>query len=142
MILAELIVIAKRVAVARGLDPSLICAMCEQESAWDAWAYRWEPAFYAKYIVPLNLTDHTEATMRATSWGLLQVMGQVAYEHGFRGFYSQLCDPEIGIQVGCKVLKAKIDRAGGDVRKGVLAYNGGGRPQYVDEVFSRMSRYA
>lgn len=141
MILAELIVVAKRVAVARGLDPALVCAICEQESAWDQWAIRWEPAFYAKYIAPLNLDNQTEATTRAISWGLMQVMGQTAVEHGYKGFLSQLCDPEIGIQIGCKVLAAKIARAGGDVRKGVLAYNGGSRPAYVDEVFSRMSRY-
>lgn len=142
MITAELIVIAKRHAVSNGLDPALVCAICEQESAWEPNAIRWEPAFFSRYVAPLNLNNQTEATARAISWGLMQVMGQVARENGFKNKYlSELCLPEVGLHCGCRVFAAKLSRVGGDTRKGLLAYNGGGRPAYADEVLARIPRY-
>jgi hypothetical protein len=35
------------------LDPTIVCAIVEQESAWQPWAIRFEPAFFAKYVAPL-----------------------------------------------------------------------------------------
>jgi len=38
----------------------------------------------------------------------MQVMGQVAREHGFEGkFLSALCDPALGLDIGCAALAAK-----------------------------------
>lgn len=138
----ELVTLAKRIAVQNGLDPAVVCALCEQESAWEPAAIRWEPGFFARYITKQNLTNQTEATARAISWGLMQVMGQVARESGFKGRYlSEMCDPETGITVGCKVFASKLARAGGDLRKALLFWNGGGRPSYADEVLARISKY-
>lgn len=142
MTTAELIILAKRTATQHGLDPVLVCAVCEQESAWDTCAIRYEPGFFTRYIVPLKLSNDTEERARAFSWGLCQVMGQVAREHGFKGKYlSELLLPDIGLDVGCKVLVAKLKRAGGDLRKGLLFYNGGSRKEYSDEVLSRFEKY-
>ncbi len=138
----DIVIMAKRIAVQAGLDPALVCAICEQESDWDPNAIRYEPGFYNRYIVPLKLTSKTEERARAFSWGLMQVMGQVARENGFAGIYlSELCEPETGIRVGCTVLQDKLKRAGGDLRKGLLFWNGGGRPAYPDEVMGRMEKY-
>lgn len=138
----ELIALARRIATSHGLAPTLVCAVCEQESAWDTSAIRYEPAFFDRYIVKQNLQNATEARARAFSFGLMQVMGQVAREHGFKGKYlSELLIPEVGLDFGCRVLKGKIATAGGDVHKGLLAYNGGGRPEYADEVFARFAKY-
>jgi hypothetical protein len=45
----------------------------------------------------------------------MQVMGQVAREHGFNEkFLSAMCEPELGVSTGCEVLAAKLaiaDRA-------------------------------
>jgi soluble lytic murein transglycosylase-like protein len=72
----------------------------------------------------------------------MQVMGQVARENGFTGPYlTRLCNPEVGLDVGCKVLRRKIDASGGDLQKGLLRYNGGGNPDYADEVRARITKY-
>jgi soluble lytic murein transglycosylase-like protein len=101
----ELVALASRAAGAHALWPELVCAIVEQESAWNPWALRYEPAFYERYIAPFltarrldrpdsrlaALTspgipdDPTESRARAFSWGLMQVIGQVAREHGFTG---------------------------------------------------------
>jgi soluble lytic murein transglycosylase-like protein len=141
---AKLIELAKAVAKEHALQPELVCAICEQESGWDTWAMRYESDFYKKYIAGHLYTwgEPTEAHARATSWGLMQVMGQVAREHGFVGkFLSELCDPETGLRVGCKVFCWKLDQAHGDQRKALLLWNVGGRPEYADEVLARVGKY-
>lgn len=141
----KLVQLAERAAAAEGLEPALVCAVVEQESNWNPWAIRYEPLFFAKYVAPLytnNKVGATEAYARGISWGLMQVMGQVAREIGVSSLYlSTLCDPAVGLAVGCKVLRRKLDAHGGDRTKGLLAWNGGGNPDYADEVLARMSRY-
>lgn len=138
----ELITLACDAANQCGLEPALVAAVCEQESGWNPWAIRYEPAFYQKYIVPLNLKSATEAQARAFSYGLLQCMGEVAREAGFKGvFLAELCDPEVNLEIGCKILKAKIDRAHGDVHQGLQFWNGGGNPDYADQVLARKVNY-
>jgi soluble lytic murein transglycosylase-like protein len=139
----ELIALAKQTAVAHQLDPVLVCSVCEQESACNPFAIRYEPAFYNRYIVPLNLKNATDAQARAFSWGLMQTMGQVAIENGVVVKYlSELCDPYVGLNAGCVILKKKLFRAGGNVEHGLLAWNGGGAPEYPAEVIARMGKYA
>ena len=75
------------------------------------------------------------------SWGLMQVMGQVAREHGFGGELSSLCLPLNGLEIGCLVLDGKIAHAG-TIREGLQAWNGGGNPSYADEVLARTSKYS
>lgn len=128
-------------AVKYSLDPALVCAVIEQESNWNPWAIRFEPAFYERYIAG-KVTNTTEAHAQSTSWGLCQVMGATARESGFKGTYlSELCDLDTGVDVGCAVLQHKLDLALGDVHKGLLLWNGGGNPSYPDQVLARMSTY-
>jgi soluble lytic murein transglycosylase-like protein len=137
----EELVAAARVAAARhGLNPALVCAVVEQESAWNQWATRYEAAFRIRYVAPLGL-PLSEEVSRSTSWGLMQVMGQVAREAGFHGtFLSQLCDPEIGLEWGCTVLAKKLAQ-GGDPEKGLQLWNGGANLQYAAQVLARTSQY-
>jgi soluble lytic murein transglycosylase-like protein len=142
---AELVHLARRIAQQHDLDPALVCAVIEQESAWNPWAMRYEPFFFSRYVAPLytnNKVSASEAYARGFSWGLMQVMGQVARENGFDApFLSALCDPEQGISIGCRVLGKKLAAAKGDVTRGLLAWNGGGSPSYPAEVLARMPRY-
>lgn len=80
---SELIGIASTTAARFSLDPALVCAVIEEESSWDTYAMRYEPFFRERYVRPLKLTS-TEEIARSVSWGLMQVMGQVAREHGFK----------------------------------------------------------
>lgn len=139
--MAELTDIARAIATNHGLDPALICAVCEQESGWQPWAIRFEPAFYTRYVEPQNLAP-TEAYARSFSWGLMQIMGQVAREQGFDGrFLAELCDPSTGVEYGCRKLARCLAKAGGDVSQALQFYNGGGNPNYASQVVNRMSKY-
>ena len=142
---AQFIALARTAAAAQSLDPALVCAVVEQESAWNPWAMRYEPLFFAKYVAAQytnNKISASEAYARGFSWGLMQVMGQVARETGFDGlFLSALCDPEQGLAVGCKVLRKKFDAMAGDTTRTLLAWNGGANPAYAAQVLARKPHY-
>jgi soluble lytic murein transglycosylase-like protein len=142
----ERVALARRISAAHGIEPALVCAVIEQESAWDPWAVRYEPGFLSRYVAPLYTAGKlsaTEAYTRAMSWGLMQVMGQVAREYGFSGVsLAELCDPAVGVELGCQVLAARMVRARGDVAAALLAWNGGGNPDYPAEVLGRKRNYS
>jgi soluble lytic murein transglycosylase-like protein len=137
-----MILLARQKASEHGLPPELVCAVVEQESGWNQWSIRFEPAFERRYIHPaLPQAPSTEEMAKAVSWGLMQVMGEVARENGFAGPFASLCDPGTGIEIGCKVLAHKLAVNEGNVERALLAWNGGGRPQYAAEVLARVQKY-
>ena len=176
---AELIALARRAAETHALWPQIVCAIVEQESAWNPWALRYEPAFYEKYIAtslaarrpdglperakgpdvqdfraksasrlgaltsPEIPNDPTEARARAFSWGLMQVMGQVAREHGFAdASLASLCDPAVGLEIGCRIFAAKLAAAEGNFPRALLLWNGAGNRDYPAAVLARAAHYA
>lgn len=141
----KLLDLAEHAAHAENLDSALVCAVVEQESGWNPWAMRYEPQFFAKYVAPLytnNKIGATEAYARGMSWGLMQVMGQTAREKGANSLYlSTLCDPAVGLAIGCRILRQKLDAAKGDIRAALQAWNGGANPDYANEVLAHLPRY-
>lgn len=142
----ETINLARRIGATHGIEPQLVCAVIEQESAWNPWAVRYEPGFLSRYVAPLYTAGKlsaTEAYTRSMSWGLMQVMGQVAREHGFaEPSLAELCDPATGVEFGCRVLAERLARAKGDVPAALLAWNGGTDANYVAEVLARKKNYS
>lgn len=132
-----------------GLDPLLIAAVIHQESSGNTYAVRYEPAFFKRYIqgkdwdrlggyVPRLATLDTERKCRSTSYGLMQIMGQVARERGFRGeFLTELCDPKVNLEIGCSFLKHLVERTG-STQAALQRYNGGGDPNYAKKVFAHI----
>lgn len=117
------------------LPATLVAAMVQVESGGDPFAMRYEPAFFEKYVLPNHALKacppcslETERQARATSWGLMQVMGETARGLGFSGpFLSALTDCATGLEFGCRLLarlKAKYQAEHG--WPGVCAaYNAG-----------------
>lgn len=138
---ATLVALVKQVATAHGLDPALICAIVEQESAWNCWALRYEPAFYQRYIAALRGLTATEGCSRAFSWGLMQLMGESARENGYTGALPQLCDPFTGATAGCVHFAKKLSAAAGDTARALQLWNGGGNPLYSAQVLARVGKY-
>jgi soluble lytic murein transglycosylase-like protein len=144
---ADLLTLAHAAAQAHSLWPELVCAIVEQESSWNRWALRYEAAFYDRYVAPEivrgAIHDATEARARAFSWGLMQVMGQVARENGFSAIsLAALCDPAVGLDVGCRVFAAKLAAAEGNVTRALMLWNGGANTNYPNAVLMRTQRYA
>jgi soluble lytic murein transglycosylase-like protein len=142
----QTIELARATATAHAVDPQLVCAIVEQESAWNPWAVRYEPGFLSRYVAPLYTAGKLSATetyTRAMSWGLMQVMGQVAREIGFANpSLTELCDPATGLEFGCRIMAKHLARSKGDVAAALLAWNGGGNVNYPAEVTARIDNYS
>ena len=150
--------LVKETSLRHGLPPGLVRSVVAVESGGNAWAIRYEPAFFERYVKPdasvrpvSPCSAETEKRARATSWGLMQVMGATARGLGFEGAYlSQLCDPATGLDLGCKLLARLRDKhkAAHGWAGVVAAYNAGsprkdgqGRfvnQAYVDKIAARL----
>lgn len=150
-----LIQLAKDTAMRHGLTPEIVCGVCARESGWDSWLVRYEPGFEKRYgetviaeaqkfvtSVKFTVTWATEIKQRCMSWGLAQIMGQVARERGFVGPLAQLCEPATGLAFACKHLAAYLKISGGDIRAALLRYNGGGDPEYPEKVMTLAAKYS
>lgn len=139
---ADILNLIQGLAPHHDLPWELVAAVVMTESSFNPWAIRYEPDF--KYIV--GIPTPTEKAAQMTSWGLMQVMGAVAREHGFKGPYlSELCEPTIGLTYGMLHL-AKFRRRYPVWKDAIAAYNAG-HPQtlngkylnqgYVEKVVNR-----
>lgn len=136
----DFVAAVKAKAVSLGIDPALACALVEQESGWNPWSIRYEPAFQQRYETNKGHTP-TEATARSISWGLFQTMGETVRAVGYKGDLPQLCEVDTGITWGLMVLQSKLKLAGGDVNKGLLYWNGGSNKDYPAQVLARVPKY-
>lgn len=138
------------------LDPHLVRAFCEVESALNPLAARFEPGF--NYLVTpkdwakkMRITEATEIMLQKTSFGMMQVMGAVARELGLTDSILTLVTPEVGLKYGCLKLAQclkkypKQDHA-------IAAYNAGSprfdkagalvNAEYVSKIHDRYFKIA
>lgn len=123
---------------------------------------RLENGFYSRYVEKDDLATSSEVLLSA-SYGVMQTMGLELTRMGFMKFYFLQCpeglqailkDPlsqyaipsaidafcenlNWQIEWGCKLMVEKRDKAGGDINKMLLYWNGGGDKQYDDEVLEK-----
>ena len=162
-----------RAATSQGLDPRVVAALIRVESGGNRWAWNPEPAYrYVWNVVtqrPFRALTPEEAARKTppadfpvlagdrdqewwgqqASWGLMQVMGALARERGFRGLYlTELTDPALNLSIGCAHLAGLMRWAEGDLVQALAAYNGGkvGNTQapfrnqaYADRVLSALA---
>lgn len=112
------------------IKSDLLKAVVLVESSGNQWAMRAEPGYPWLFEVnrlsnEIGCNRDTMKVMQSTSWGLMQIMGAVAYEYGFNGWCSELCKPDINLDYGCKHLKAKITKYGPNPADIYAAYNAG-----------------
>lgn len=124
----------ERKAEKYGLPWPLVMAVVDVESSGNPWAYRYEPAY--QWLVGQGLTP-TEQMAQRTSWGLMQVMGAVAREYGFKGWLTELCQPDVGLEYGCRHLKRYADRYRNWL-DAIAAYNAGS-PRKAGDVYVNQS---
>lgn len=146
MKLASIIIETAKVT---GISPQLLCAVIHQESSGNPYAVRYEPAFLKRYLedktkktigghIPTKCSWQTEVQMRATSFGLMQIMGQVARERGFQGeFLTELCDPAVNLKWGSEFLQTLLHKHD-TTEKALLRWNGGGDPDYGKKIMAHI----
>lgn len=121
----------------RGILPvPCVLAFCQAESSFRPCAIKWEPQY--KWLVGEKATmPIAERFGQMHSWGLMQVMGGVAREHGFDGPFTELWDPMIGLRYGMKHLRKYWARYE-NWPDTIAAYNAGS-PRRVDGKYVNQS---
>ena len=173
-------------ATASGLELELLAAVVEQESAGEPAAWNPEPKYRYFWNVRTGAPFRGVSALelgaqfpprdfpslagdpdnewwgQQASWGLMQIMGAVAREHGYRGKYLPgLVDPAVNLLIGAAHLAANVRwasaLAGGleqkearVTRAALAAYNGGRggnapggalrNGEYADHVLARYRR--
>lgn len=142
MKLASIIIEAAKVT---GISPQLLCAVIHQESSGNPYAVRYEPAFLKRYLekktrktiggyVPTRCSWETEVQMRSTSFGLMQCMGQLLRERGFKAeFLTEALDPATNLKWGSEFLQTLLHKHD-TTEKALLRWNGGGDPDYGKKI--------
>jgi soluble lytic murein transglycosylase-like protein len=95
------------------LDPLLVEAIVLTESAGNTDGFRFEPAFYNRYMKPMKMHVGKNPRRISSSYGLMQIMYQVALERGYPTCEPPegLFIPEVGLDYGCKQLRMLVDWA-------------------------------
>lgn len=136
-----------------GLPRALVAAIVEAESAGEPWAWNPEPRYRylwdVKRLRPFRALTPEEIRSEVppadfpalagdrdqewwaqrASWGLMQVMGAVAREAGFRGpWLPAILEVQANLDLGCKHLARLRQRFFGEHGWGgvINAYNAGG----------------
>lgn len=132
-----------------GLDPDLVEAVVEQESAGDPFARRLELGFFQRYMATKPEWDGSDPYRWASSVGLMQVMPTTALEHGYDALThgpESLFNPRVNLDVGCRILRELLVWSRGDLDRALGGYNGGkggwARPmpqRYAREVRTRLA---
>jgi soluble lytic murein transglycosylase-like protein len=143
----------RKKASEHGLDPNLVAAFIMQESSGNPWKFRYEPlvASSQRYMVQardfasnLNISPETEVVLQSSSYGLLQIMGFVCRELGFKGMLTELLQAELNLEYGCQKIKSCLQRWHTEA-DAVSAYNQGSprkmpsgmfeNQKYVDQLY-------
>ncbi|MCB2187698.1 MAG: transglycosylase SLT domain-containing protein [Deltaproteobacteria bacterium] len=132
------------------LPPAILAGLVMVESSGNPDAmryekdYRWKVGFGPGEVLylPPGCTKATERNGQETSWGPGQIMGATAREMGFKGWFSELCKPAVGLDYTARYLALCLKRAKGDLVGGLLKYNGGGDPGYPDRVLAAAKTFS
>ena len=144
--------IIKSEAERADVDPTLVAAICWQESAGKTYATRYEPKFkylfnVRQYASSQGHSKATEENQQKQSYGLMQIMGATARWLGYNGALGALYQPKQNLYWGIKYLKHHLEKHG-NVADAVASYNAGSprrtvgnmyeNQEYVDSVFDKM----
>ena len=133
----------QQVGTAYGLPFDLLNAQVTVESDGDPNAFRYEPAFFTRYIHGnVKALAGRFGPLAACSYGMLQIMLETAYEIGFDGRPEDLFVDRIGLTWGAKKLRALLDANAGDYKIALARYNGAGTAAaaYADRVWRLAGR--
>jgi hypothetical protein len=129
MIVSEMDPLIQQAATVYVLPFALLKAQCEQESSYRPDAFRYEHDFYRRYIVGNKDAKAAQyGPLAACSYGLLQIVLEVAYELGYDGRPEGLFVDRVGLAWGAKKMRALWAKVGGtdaDYFQALCMYNGG-----------------
>jgi hypothetical protein len=129
------------------LNPAIVYGICKKESSLDPvkarfeLGYKWIEDPHKNRATP-DCSDDTEAMLQKFSWGIMQTMGGVFRQYGYKGWLFDI-SLEDQLDYGCRHLASKLKKYG--PVQGIGSYNSGSplinkstgalvNAQYVEDV--------
>lgn len=88
----------------------MVKSVCFCESNYAERAYRYEPAFWTKYLRDNPEWKDKDPSVVSASYGLMQIMWTTAWSMGFRGTQEDLWNPQKNVELGTRLLRMLIDK--------------------------------
>lgn len=130
----------KRHARNSNILPSQMVAVIAQESGGKINAYRYEPAFYDRYIKDKEEWKkspyYKKPKVISASYGLMQLMVPTAIREGFSITSNPevLYNPNVNLKYGARHLRRLLSQYGNSFEKALQAYNTGKTAEYWSSV--------
>ena len=126
-----------------GLKKLFLKAVAICESSLDTTAYRYEPAFWKRYLKDNPEWKNREQTEVSASYGLMQLMYTTAWGLGFRGSGEDLYDPVINVELIDNIKKNRIhfNTPFNPLSVAMARYNGGSYKNPDKEGWVRNDKY-
>lgn len=124
------------------LDRDLLRAQVSVESGFDAFAFRYEDAYFERYLRDKETRGSRYGPLAACSYGLLQIVLETALEAGFTDRPETLFIPRVGLAWGAQYLAACLSHTSGSYPAALARYNGRGAAAslYADRVLAVAGR--
>lgn len=138
----SIVTMIKDLSDKHSVDADLVQAIATKESRLNPnvaryeakWNYLLHPDVYSN---ELGITEITETQFQKTSWGLMQPLGTVCRELGYRGMLPKLLDPELSISYGIAKL-LEIQKRYKNESDIISAYNAGS-PRTIHGIYSNQA---
>jgi soluble lytic murein transglycosylase-like protein len=92
------------------LKAKFLKAVAVCESSLNERAYRFEPAFFEKYLKDKDEWKDKDPREVSASFGLCQLMFTTAWGMGYRGDGEGLYDPVVNVTLGARYIRKLIDK--------------------------------
>ena len=137
----------RQAAMRHGLDVNVLAAQVHHESGGNPTACRFEPGWhYFKPFRAAGCSEATERNLQACSWGLMQLMGTVLREQGYREPFLSAIVPDLAAQMehGASRMRRLLTKL--DISDALSAYNAGtptplNRTNYVEPILRLAEKY-
>jgi soluble lytic murein transglycosylase-like protein len=124
----DLAPLISQVANLYNLRLDILTAQIQIESSGDPFAFRYEDAYFEKYIRDNpGAKGFRYGPLAACSFGLLQIVFETALEHGFVGQPWELFSPRVGLSRGADYFKHCLLQESGSYPAALRRYNGSGK---------------
>lgn len=146
----EVSVIVKINSLKYGIDEKIIRGIIHAESGGVIFSVRNDTRALSKQAWAVNAIKKLgleKNKYKFFSGGLMHPLYLNAVSFGFRGSFYEFLNPEVNIEIGCKILKGYIKKYKGNIKDAIASYNIGSakirngkyiNQDYVDKVIGAM----
>lgn len=117
----QLVLLAERASLDAGVEPSLLCGLCDVASDWNPGKLEYHHNLTILFDAWRDV-DPREEAYQNYRWGVSQVLGSSAREAGYQKPLGTLIEPIDNLSIAACVLRKCLDQCGGNADRGLVLW--------------------